>query len=245
VKYFFDGNEIMKENITQKSAVVLLSGGLDSTTTLGYAIHEGFDCHTLTFVYGQRHRIEIEASKKVAASFGLEARHRIIQLDPQLFSSSSLTSGGEVPKNREMDVMANEIPSTYVPARNTVFLALALAYAENVDAYDLFIGVNAVDYSGYPDCRPEFIEAFERMANLGTKAGVSGQKITIHTPLLRLTKIEIIQLGRKLGVDYSQTWSCYNPQEDGLACGVCDSCRIRRDAFNAAGLTDPIPYHDQ
>jgi 7-cyano-7-deazaguanine synthase len=232
----------MNNESKKKSAVVLLSGGLDSATTLGYAVHEGFLCHALTFFYGQRHRVEIEASQRVAASLGVESRHHIIQLDPQLFQGSSLTTGPAVPENRDMKTMSQEIPSTYVPARNTVFLAMALAYAESIGACDLFIGANAVDYSGYPDCRPEFIAAFEHMANLGTKAGISGQKITIHAPLIQLSKVQIIQLGTRLGVDYSKTWSCYNPQDEKYACGVCDSCRIRRTAFEAAGLTDPVPY---
>jgi len=232
----------MNEKLEAKSAVVLLSGGLDSATTLGYAVNERFICHALTFCYGQRHQVEIEASKRIAASMGVESRHHIIQLDPQLFQGSSLTSGPAVPENRDMETMSREIPSTYVPARNTVFLAMALAYAESIGSCDLFIGANAVDYSGYPDCRPEFIAAFERMANLGTKIGVSGQKITIHAPLIQLSKVQIIQLGMRLGVDYSKTWSCYNPQEDKFACGVCDSCKIRRTAFESVGLTDPIPY---
>jgi 7-cyano-7-deazaguanine synthase len=232
----------MEHNLKKHQAVILLSGGLDSSTTLAFAVKQGFFCHALTFVYGQRHRVEIEASKKIAESFNIAERHRIIQLDPQLFDSSSLTSGPPVPLDRDQNHMSQEIPSTYVPARNTVFLAMALAYAENVGAFDLFIGANAVDYSGYPDCRPEFIQAFEKLANLATQAGVGGQKISIHAPLMNLNKPQIIQLGLELGVDYSLTWSCYNPSPEGIACGRCDSCTIRKNAFRSIGKIDPIPY---
>jgi 7-cyano-7-deazaguanine synthase len=232
----------MEQISKKKQAVVLLSGGLDSSTTLAFALKQGFFCHALTFVYGQRHQIEIEASNKIAQSFGMADRHHVIQLDRQLFDSSALTAGKPVPLDRDMNQMAKEIPTTYVPARNTVFLAMALAFAENVGALDLFIGANAVDYSGYPDCRPEFIQAFEKLANLATQVGVSGQKISIHAPLMNLNKPQIIQLGLDLGVDYSLTWSCYNPSPEGLACGRCDSCIIRRNAFQSIGKIDPIPY---
>ncbi|MFA5865225.1 MAG: 7-cyano-7-deazaguanine synthase QueC [Phycisphaerae bacterium] len=232
---------MMNNQIQNTPAVVLLSGGLDSATTLACAIRDGFECHALTFLYGQRHECEIESSKKVACAFGLSDRHHIIRLDHQLFTGSALTGTGPIPMGRDVTV-SEEIPATYVPARNTVFLALALAYAEHIGSFDIFIGVNAIDFSGYPDCRPEFIAAFERLANLGTRAGVRGEKITIHAPLIQLTKVQIIQLGQKLGVDYSLTWSCYNPQGKGQACGVCDSCQIRRKAFETVGLRDPLPY---
>jgi len=225
----------------KKTAVVLLSGGLDSATTLACAVDQKFICHALTFRYGQRHHCELESAKSIAQFYAMSDRHHLVELDTRLFGGSSLTGTGEIPIHRDIKA-ATDIPSTYVPARNTVFLALALAYAEHVGALDIFIGANAVDYSGYPDCRPEFIQSFEQTANLGTKAGVSGQKITIHTPLIHLTKVQIIQLGRKLGMDYSLTWSCYNPQPNRHACGVCDSCQIRRKAFIEAGLTDPLPY---
>jgi len=231
-------------NIEDRHAVVLLSGGLDSATTLACAVHEKFFCHALRFVYGQRQECEGEASRQVGEVFGLADRHHVIELDTRLFMGSALTGTGSIPVHRDIKASA-EIPATYVPARNTVFLAMALAYAEHVGALDIFIGANAVDYSGYPDCRPEFIQAFERLANLGTKAGVSGQKITIHAPLIHLTKVQIIQLGRRLGVDYSRTWSCYNPQPGRRACGVCDSCQIRRKAFLEAGWSDPLPYVDE
>jgi len=224
-----------------KAAVVLLSGGLDSATTLACAVSEQFFCHALTFRYGQRHNCEIESADSIAKFYAMSDRHHLVELDTRLFGGSSLTGAGEIPIHRDINA-AMDIPSTYVPARNTVFLALALAYAEHIGASDIFIGANAVDYSGYPDCRPEFIQSFEQTANLGTKAGVSGQKITIHAPLIHLTKVQIIQLGRQLGVDYSLTWSCYNPQPNRRACGVCDSCQIRRKAFIEAGSTAPLPY---
>jgi 7-cyano-7-deazaguanine synthase len=229
------------ERKKEKKAVVLLSGGLDSATTLACAIREGFFCHALTFFYGQRHECEIESAKKIAEFYRLADRHRVFRIDLDIFAGCALTGTGKIPENRDVHNLA-EIPTTYVPARNTVFLALALAFAEQLGAWDLFIGANAVDYSGYPDCRPEFITAFEHMANLGTKAGVGGEKISIRAPLLSLTKVQIIQLGTQLGVDYGLTWSCYNPQVPARACGVCDSCQIRRTAFLAAGLCDPLPY---
>ncbi len=231
----------MNERLQAKKAVVLLSGGLDSATVLACAIHNHFFCHALTFFYGQNHECEIEAAKKIVNFYSLGHRHHIQRIDSMFFSGSALTGRGKIPENRNVD-RHEDIPATYVPARNTVFLALALAYAESLGARDLFIGANAVDFSGYPDCRPEFIAAFEKMANLGTKAGASGEKITIHAPLIHLNKVQIIQQGTKLGVDYSLTWSCYNPQAGQRACGVCDSCQIRRRAFENAGLQDPLPY---
>lgn len=225
----------------ERHAVVLLSGGLDSATTLAYAVHEGFYCHALTFRYGQRHDCELRAAQRVARFFGLADRHHVVRLDRCLFAGSSLTGTGKIPLRRDVAETGN-IPTTYVPARNTVFLALALAFGESVGARDIFIGVNAVDFSGYPDCRPEFIAAFERAANLGTKAGVTGQTITLHAPLIRRTKVQIIRLGLTLGVDYGLTWSCYNPRPGRRPCGLCDSCQIRRTAFTAAGLSDPLRY---
>jgi 7-cyano-7-deazaguanine synthase len=225
-----------------KKAVCLLSGGLDSTTALAWARAEGFDCYALSFDYGQRHRVELEAARRVALAQGA-AEHRIARLDLRVFGGSALTDEIAVPKGREIDEMAREIPLTYVPARNTIFLACGLAWAEVLGSEDLVMGVNAVDYSGYPDCRPEFIEAFERLARLGTKAGVEGRMaLRVHTPLIRLTKAEIIQLGTRLGVDYALTHSCYDPGEQGRPCGLCDSCRLRRAGFTAAGLKDPLVY---
>jgi 7-cyano-7-deazaguanine synthase len=221
-----------------KPAVCLLSGGLDSASSLAYARHEGFECFALTFDYQQRHRVELEAARKVAVSLGA-VKHLIVPIDLRLFGGSALTSDIEVPKAG----VSEGIPVTYVPARNTIFLALALAWAEVLRAADIFIGVNAIDYSGYPDCRPEFIAAFERMANLATKAGVEGRtRIQIHTPLIKLSKSEIIKLGRELGVDFGLTHSCYDPDDLGRPCGLCDSCRLRLKGFADAGLQDPLPY---
>ncbi len=224
-----------------KRAVVLLSGGLDSATTLAICREQEFEAHALSFRYGQRHAREIAAAEKVAHSLGAK-EHRIAEIDLRLFGGSALTSDLPVPKGRATAEMAAAIPTTYVPARNTIFLAYALAYAESLGAADIFIGANAVDYSGYPDCRPEFIRAFEQLANLATRAGVEGNRFTIHAPLLALSKAEIIQHGLSLGVDYSITHSCYDPTAVGLACGVCDSCLLRRKGFRAAGVADPIPY---
>jgi 7-cyano-7-deazaguanine synthase len=227
---------------TPPSAVVLLSGGLDSATTLVIARSQGFRCHALTLVYGQRHAVEVAAAQRVAAALGA-AEHRVMQLDLRAFGGSALTSDLAVPKDRSGDEMAQGIPITYVPARNTVFLALALGWAEVLGSFDLFVGVNCLDYSGYPDCRPEFIAAFETLANLATKAGVEGQgKFRIHAPLIHLGKAEIIQLGLSLGVDYGLTHSCYDPAPDGAACGRCDSCVLRREGFRAAGVPDPTRY---
>jgi 7-cyano-7-deazaguanine synthase len=220
-----------------KKAVVLLSGGLDSATTLAMARAEGYECYALSFDYGQRHRCELAASDAVADALGA-VEHRTVSLDLRQFGGSALTDDAiAVP-----DSGGEGIPVTYVPARNTVFLSLALAWAEVLQAHDIFIGVNAVDYSGYPDCRPEFIAAFEKMANLATKAGVEGERFTIHAPLIEMSKAEIIRRGTELGVDYGMTVSCYNPSEEGLACGRCDSCRLRAEGFAAAGVADPTRY---
>lgn len=219
----------------QKKAVVLVSGGLDSVTALAMAQAEGFDCYALSVDYGQRHHSELDAAKRVADAAGVPLK--ILPLDLRAIGGSALTDDIAVPEDG-----TSGIPVTYVPARNTIMLSLALAYAEVLGADDIFIGVNAVDYSGYPDCRPEFIEAYQAMARLATKAGVEGGEMTIHTPLIDLAKAEIIQRGTALGVDYSMTVSCYQADGEGGACGVCDSCRIRRDGFAAAGLPDPTPY---
>ena len=221
-----------------RRAIVLLSGGLDSATTLAIARDAGFDCYCLSLDYGQRHRVELEAAGHVAQA--LEAReHRVVRLDLAAFGGSALTD-----QNIDVPTAGPEdgIPVTYVPARNTIMLSLALAWAEVLESRDIFVGVNAVDYSGYPDCRPEFVAAFEQLANLATKAGVEGKRMTIHAPLIDLTKAEIIRKGNELGVDYGITVSCYQADERGRACGACDSCRLRRDGFVAAGVADPTPY---
>jgi len=226
-------------------AVVLLSGGLDSTTVLAIATSEGFAVHALTFSYGQRHSSEIAAARKVAAAPGV-MRHQVVDIDLRVFGGSALTADMPVPKDRDLAPSAEgteEIPITYVPARNTIFLSYALALAEVVGADTIFIGVNALDYSGYPDCRPEYISAFETMANLATRAGVEGKtRVTIRTPLISLTKAAIIRLGASLGVDYSATTSCYDPDANGKACGRCDACQLRLRGFREAGLEDPIEY---
>jgi 7-cyano-7-deazaguanine synthase len=225
-----------------KPAVVLLSGGLDSATALAVARRDGFRCHALSIAYGQRHTVELDAARRVARALGA-FEHRIIEVDLRAVGGSALTADVDVPKDRPADEMAQGIPVTYVPARNTVFLALALGYAEVVNSFDIYIGVNAIDYSGYPDCRPEFVTAFEGLANLATKAGVEGRgRFRVHAPLVRLTKSEIIRLGDGLGVDYALTHSCYDPSPDGAACGRCDSCELRRAGFEAAGLPDPTRY---
>jgi 7-cyano-7-deazaguanine synthase len=223
-----------------KRAVVLLSGGLDSATTLAICAREGFESHALSFEYGQRHEIEVLAAKRVAASFGVR-EHRIAQIDLRVFGGSALTDEIAVPKGRD-EKNTKDIPITYVPARNTIFLSYALAWSEVLGAADIFMGANAVDYSGYPDCRPEFISAFEALANVATKAGVEGARFRIHAPLLAMSKAQIIETGTKLGVDFSLTHSCYDPTPDSLACGQCDSCRIRLEGFRQAGRKDPIPY---
>lgn len=223
-------------------AVVLLSGGLDSTTCLAIAKSEGFECYALSFDYGQRHRQELAACRKVADALGAE-KHIQLEIDLRPFGGSALTSDIEVPKSQDVDNMPEGIPITYVPARNTVFLSIALGWAEVLEAEHIFIGVNAVDYSGYPDCRPPFIEAFEKMANLATKVGVEGvTKLQIRAPLLEMSKAEIIRTGNKLGVDYGLTHSCYDPTPQGLACGTCDSCLLRKKGFQEAGLADPTRY---
>lgn len=227
-----------------KPCVVLLSGGLDSTTTLAYARSEGYDCHALTFRYGQRHDAEIAAARNVAGVFQV-AQHVIVDIDLRLFGGSALTAAIPVPKGRDIEEMNAGIPVTYVPARNTIFLSFALAWAETLGCEDIFIGVNAIDYSGYPDCRPEYIEAFERMANLATKAGVEGHlRLQVHAPLMRLSKAEIIQLGQRLGVDYGMTLSCYDPTPDGSACGACDTCQLRLNGFAANNIADPARYQE-
>jgi 7-cyano-7-deazaguanine synthase len=225
-----------------KKAIVLLSGGVDSTTTLAIAKHEGFEVYALTFRYGQRHEAEIEAARRVAAHFGV-AQHVIAEIDLRLFGGSALTSDVPVPKGRPLDEIGEGIPITYVPARNTIFLSFALAWAEVLEASDVFIGVNALDYSGYPDCRPEYVQAYERMANLATKSGVEGrQRLAIHTPLIDLSKAAIIRRGLELRVDYTMTLSCYDPSPRGEACGRCDACLLRLKGFSELGIEDSAPY---
>jgi 7-cyano-7-deazaguanine synthase len=223
-----------------KRAVVLLSGGLDSTTVLAIAKEQGFELHALSFDYGQRHHWEIQAAKRVAESMGV-AEHRVAHFDLRAFGGSALTSDIAVPKARNLADLSKGIPITYVPARNTIFLAFALAWAEVLESNDIFVGVNALDYSGYPDCRPEFIAAFERMANLATKAGVEGrQQLRIHAPLIAMSKADIIRKGLELGVDYSLTSTCYDPSPAGRPCGACDACILRARGFEANGLDDPL-----
>jgi len=225
--------------------VILLSGGVDSSTTLAIARAEGFEPYALTLAYGQRHAGEIEAARRVARELGV-ARHVVTDIDLRAFGGSALTADIAVPKDRSAAEIGEGIPVTYVPARNTIFLSFALAWAETLDARDIFIGVNALDYSGYPDCRPAFIEAFERMANLATKAGVEGgEGFRIHTPLIALSKAEIIERGLALGVDYAWTTSCYDPSPDGAACGHCDACMLRLKGFAEAGVADPIRYREE
>ena len=222
-----------------KKAVVLYSGGLDSTTCMAIAKNDGFEAYALSFSYGQRHSVELEKAKQYAPLIGA-ADHRVVDVDLRQFGGSALTDDIEVPKNQ---LAEDEIPVTYVPARNTIFLSFALGWAEVLGAKDIYIGVNALDYSGYPDCRPEFISAFENMANLATKAGVEGDEpYTIHTPLIQLSKAEIIRTGLDLGVDYKLTHSCYDPTSTGIACGQCDSCLLRLKGFKEAGFTDPVDY---
>jgi 7-cyano-7-deazaguanine synthase len=222
--------------------VLLLSGGLDSATTAAIALSEGFRLHALSVDYGQRHRFELDAARRVAESLGI-AEHRVLRIDLGAIGGSALTADIAVPRDRPTEEISSGIPITYVPARNTVMLSLALGYAEVIGAADFFIGVNAVDYSGYPDCRPEFIAAFERVANLATKAGVEGTlRFQIHTPLIQLTKAEIIRRGTELGVDYALTHSCYAPNDEGVACGRCDACQLRLKGFAEAGLVDPVQY---
>ncbi len=223
-----------------KKAVVLLSGGLDSATTLAIAKNEGFELYAMTFNYGQRHLCEIIAAEKISHQIGVR-EHKVLRLGLETIGGSSLTDKElAIPHNRSPQEMKEGIPLTYVPARNIIFLSCAVAWAETLGTGEIFIGVNAVDYSGYPDCRPEFIESFEKTANLGTKMGVGGRKIRIHSPLINLSRGEIIKKGLSLGVDYSLTWSCYDPRVDGSACGCCDSCRLRYKGFREAGISDPI-----
>ncbi|HEY2853070.1 MAG TPA: 7-cyano-7-deazaguanine synthase QueC [Gemmatimonadaceae bacterium] len=232
----------MTANGAGAPAVVLLSGGLDSTTVLAYAVDAGFVPHAMTFRYGQRHAIEIESAQRVARAHGVRD-HIIVDIDLRIFGGSALTSDLEVPKDRGVDEMQHGIPITYVPARNTIFLSYALAWSEVLGASDIFIGVNAIDYSGYPDCRPEYVAAFERMANLATRGAVEGTTpVRIRAPLINLTKQEIIELGLRLGVDYGLTSSCYDPSPSGVACGRCDACRLRLEAFARAGAGDPVRY---
>lgn len=224
-------------------AVVLLSGGLDSATAMAIARSEGYDTYPLSFRYGQRHERELAAAERVARAFGATEKHLVIAFDLRAIGGSALTDAIDIPKSRSAREIAHGIPVTYVPARNTIFLSFGLALAEKIGAADIFFGANQLDYSGYPDCREEYIRAFENMANLATKAGVEGAlKIKIHTPLIKMTKAEIIQKGIALGVDYSLTWSCYDPTAEGLACGLCDSCQLRLKGFKEAGTQDPIQY---
>ena len=225
-----------------KKAVVLLSGGVDSATTLAIARDEGYDTYAVSFQYGQRHGVELQCAKNIAKTFGVR-RHIVVDIDLRTFGASALTADIDVPKDRSDTEMGTGIPITYVPARNTIFLSYALAYAEVLVADTIFIGANAIDYSGYPDCRPEYIEAYQTMANLATQAGVEGKtQLRIRAPLIDKTKAEIIQIGTALGVDYSLTLSCYDPDSEGRACGGCDSCLLRKRGFEAAGLPDPTPY---
>ena len=228
--------------MTLPKAVLLLSGGVDSTTTAAIALHEGFDVHALSVRYGQRHAVELDAARQVAERLGIR-RHVIVDLDLRAFGGSALTADVPVPKDTPLDEIGARIPATYVPGRNTIFLSLALAWAETLGARDIFFGANALDYSGYPDCRPEYLEAYARMADLATRAGVEeGARLRIHAPLLRLTKAEIVSRGVALGLDYGMTSSCYDPAPDGAACGRCESCTLRLKGFAEAGLPDPARY---
>ena len=225
-----------------KTAVLLLSGGIDSTTTLAIALSEGYDAYAMSFRYGQRHKVELACAENIAKAMGVK-QHTVVDIDLRTFGASALTADIEVPKHRSDAEMGEDIPITYVPARNTIFLSYALAWAEVLAADTIFIGVNALDYSGYPDCRPEYIHAYQTMANLATRAGVEGRtELVIRTPLIDKTKAEIIQIGAKLGVDYSLTLSCYDPGADGSACGSCDSCLLRKRGFAEAGIPDPTRY---
>jgi 7-cyano-7-deazaguanine synthase len=225
-----------------KKAVVLSSGGVDSTTVMAIAADKGFDLYSLSFFYGQRHAFELKAAEKVARFFNVK-KHLVLNIDLRQIGGSALTDNIDVPKSRKASDMSASIPVTYVPARNTIFLCYALAWAEVLKAFDIFIGVNAVDYSGYPDCRPEFIDAFEKMANLATRAGVEGkERLRIQTPLIHMRKADIIRSGKDLGVDYAMTHSCYDPSSEGFACGQCDSCLIRAKGFQDTGIPDPTPY---
>src|SRR6202049_3467267 len=228
--------------MSTRTAVCLLSGGLDSSTCLALARRDGYECYALSFDYGQRHRIELDAAARVATSFGAR-EHRTARIDLRAFGASALTADIDVPKHRSSAEMEQGIPITYVPARNTIFLSFAMAWAEVLECSDIFIGVNAIDYSGYPDCRPEFVHAFEHLANLATKAGVEGRtRLRIHTPLAQLNKAAIVRLGAEVGLDFALTHSCYDPEEGGRPCGQCDSCLLRRKGFSEAGIPDPLPY---
>ncbi len=230
------------DGTTMKAAVVLLSGGVDSATTLAIARDEGFRCHAITFDYGQRHRFELESAKRVAKSMGV-GRHVTIPFDLRAIGGSALTDDIPLPMDQDPDSMSEQIPLTYVPARNTIFLSFALGWAEVLGAFDLYIGANAIDYSGYPDCRPEYIAAYENMANLATRAGVTGQgRFIIHAPLIEMSKAQILQTGVRLGVDFALTTSCYDTTDDGAACGRCDACILRRNGFEEAGIADPTRY---
>jgi 7-cyano-7-deazaguanine synthase len=241
VESFVGSTESRPTNRQMKHAVVLLSGGIDSATTLAIAISQSYEAWAMSFDYGQRHRFELEAARRVANSLGAK-EHRIVKIDNSIFSGSALTNEIEVPKQRSKEQIAAGIPITYVPARNTIFLAHALAWAEMKGAGHIFIGVNAIDYSGYPDCRPEFIAMFEMLANLGTRAGVEGRRFQIHAPLIQLSKAEIIRRALELNVDLSLTHSCYDPTPDGRACGECDSCQLRLKGFREVSIRDPIRY---
>jgi 7-cyano-7-deazaguanine synthase len=227
--------------MTPPKAVVLLSGGMDSATAAALAQRDGFDVHALSVRYGQRHAVELDAARRVAERLGIR-RHVVIDLDLRAFGGSALTADQPVPKDTPLAEIGTRIPATYVPARNTIFLALALAWAETLGAHDIYLGANALDYSGYPDCRPEYLEAFARMADLATRAGVEGSRLTIHTPLLHLTKAQIVARGLDLGLDYSLTSTCYDPAPDGAACGRCEACLLRLKGFEEAGVTDPVRY---
>jgi 7-cyano-7-deazaguanine synthase len=227
--------------MTLPKAVVLLSGGMDSTTVAAIAQRDGFDVHALSVRYGQRHAVELDAAMRVAARLGI-GHHVVIDLDLRGFGGSALTADQAVPKDTPMAEIGTRIPATYVPARNTIFLSLALAWAETLGARDIYLGANALDYSGYPDCRPEYLEAFARMADLATRAGVEGVRLTIHTPLLHLTKAQIVARGVELGLDYGLTSTCYDPAPDGAACGRCEACLLRLKGFEEAGVTDPVRY---
>ncbi len=225
-----------------KAAVVLLSGGVDSATTLAIARQEGYACHAITFDYGQRHRFELESARRVAESMGV-GRHVTLPFDLRAIGGSALTDDIPVPRDQDPESMGEQIPVTYVPARNTIFLSFALGWAEVLGAFDLYIGANAIDYSGYPDCRPEYIAAFENMANLATRAGATGEgRFCIHAPLIEMSKADILRTGVRLGVDYALTTSCYDTTDAGLACGRCDACILRRNGFEEAGIADPTPY---
>jgi 7-cyano-7-deazaguanine synthase len=227
--------------MTPPKAVVLLSGGMDSATAAALAQRDGVDVHALSVRYGQRHAVELVAARRVAERLGIR-RHVVIDLDLRAFGGSALTADQPVPKDTPLAEIGTRIPATYVPARNTIFLALALAWAETLGAHDIYLGANALDYSGYPDCRPEYLEAFARMADLATRAGVEGSRLTIHTPLLHLTKAQIVARGLDLGLDYSLTSTCYDPAPDGAACGRCEACLLRLKGFEEAGVTDPVRY---